>query len=190
METAGCSHFKFCCSAEASFPLHNNTCLLSKNSATTTSFCKVTKPRKFTAHKNFVQFSSVCLKQILMLDTEYYEYKICHQYSKVKNPHTIPSFFAFLWGKKMYFLIHNILWTEMFDAVCTVPFLPTWKKTNKLIHKILCRKLLKVALQKKIMCLICETCETQICNSQVATYSVVMNCCACDCFNSKAELQA
>lgn len=52
------------------------------------------------------------------------------------------------------------------------------------------QKLLKVVLQKKNICLLYETCETQICNSQLVTYSVVMNCCACDCFTRKVELQA
>lgn len=58
-------------------------------------------------------------------------------------------------------LIHKILWTEMFYTVCTVLFLHTWKKTNKSIHKILCRKLLKVVLQKKNTCLLYKTHETR-----------------------------
>lgn len=78
----------------------------------------------------------------------------------------------------------------MFYTACTVPFLHIWKKSNKLIQKILCRKLLKVALQEKEhMLTLYETCEFQICNSQLVTYSVVMNCCACDCFTRKVELQ-
>lgn len=48
------SHFKFCCSDEALFLLHNSTCLLPKSSATTSSHHKVTKIRKFTTHKKSV----------------------------------------------------------------------------------------------------------------------------------------
>ena len=59
-----CSHFTFCCSTEAAFPLHKGACSLLKNSTTTSSHHKVTKTRKFTTQKNCVQFSSVCCTDI------------------------------------------------------------------------------------------------------------------------------
>lgn len=54
-----CSHFKFCCSAGAAFPLHNGTHLLPQISTTTLSHCKVAKIRQFTTKKNSVSF--LCL---------------------------------------------------------------------------------------------------------------------------------